>query len=58
MIDNDLIQYLVKEANRLGRKGMKIIGWIPPQLATQDYRGAWVYDPNSKAKSAADGEED
>ena len=46
MTDDDLIQYLVREANRAGLKGMKIIEWIAPRNATDDPTGVFVYTTN------------
>jgi len=53
----DLIQYLVRESNRFGRRGMKIIAWVPPQSACDNPHGSWVYEANSRSKSATDGDD-
>ncbi len=42
MSQTELIQYLIRESNRLGRKGIKVIGWLSPQSACADEKGTWI----------------
>ncbi len=56
-IQEGLVQYLVREANRLGRKGTKVVGWIEPQSATQSPTGTWITTP-IPLRSASDGDND
>lgn len=43
---NEYIQDLIKEANRRGLLGERVLAWIPPQTADADPRGMWVIDAN------------
>lgn len=43
---NEYIQDLIKEANRRGLRGEKVLAWIPPKTASEDPRGMWVIDVN------------
>jgi hypothetical protein len=38
------IQTLVRWANEAGRKGMKIVGWMPPTTASGDPMGVLIYE--------------
>ena len=57
MMYDDLIQYLVRESNRFGRRGMKIIAWIPPRSAGDNPHGSWVYAANERSQTAAEGDD-
>lgn len=37
------IQRLVKDANKLGAKGYQILAWQPPQSATDNPQGKFIY---------------
>lgn len=50
---NEEIQRLIREANRFGLKGIKILGWVPPQAATDNPDGSWIVE-SGKQNSAAD----
>ena len=39
MSNQELINYLVRKANKLGRDGIKVIQWVPSETASQDWRG-------------------
>ena len=41
-MDLHLIKYLIREANKLGRRGFKVIDWTPNEDATGDWRGRFV----------------
>lgn len=42
-MNDELIQYLIRKANKAGLEGKKIIQWVPPQSAGDDYRGTFLY---------------
>lgn len=50
----ELINYLIIESNKAGRKGMKIIGWVPGENATQDERGMFIYESGYKGLNATE----
>jgi hypothetical protein len=41
-MDNDLINYLVHKASKLGAQGIEVTGWIPPQSASADPIGTLI----------------
>ena len=51
-MDRMLIDWLVYESNRLGRKGLKVYQWIAPKSATQDWKGTWVVGPDKRGSAA------
>ena len=54
MSDQELINYLVCKANKLGKEGTKVIGWVPPETASQDWRGFLITMPWPPLASASD----
>ncbi len=53
----ELINYLVRESNKDGFRGMKIIGWVPGDRATQDERGTFIYEAGYKGLNATESED-
>lgn len=57
MSDEELINYLVWKANKLGREGTKVIGWVPSASASQDWRGRLVTIPFPRQKFGSDSDD-
>ena len=41
-MDKELLDSLLCEASKLGAKGYKVIGWIPPQSASESAHGRLI----------------
>ena len=48
------INVLVNKASKLGASGLEVLGWIPPQTATEDPAGKFIVAIGEQENSATE----